>query len=90
MTRTQFYLYASASISAALAVGLVWYARAATISRRTGATSAVGVSAAAAGGGSNGAAAAAAGAVGGVAHAAGGVISGVLGWIGLGGGGGRG
>lgn len=82
MTRTQFYLYASASVSAALAVGLVWYARAASISRRTGgATSAAAGSSSA--GGLNGAAAA----VGGVAHAAGGVISGVLGWIGLGGGG---
>ncbi|GAA5970266.1 hypothetical protein JCM8115_003137 [Rhodotorula mucilaginosa] len=91
MTRTQFYLYASASVSAALAVGLVWYARAASISRRTGglATAAAAAGGGGGGGGSNGAGAAAAAAVGGVSHAAGGVISGVLGWIGLGGGGGR-
>ncbi|GAA5985809.1 hypothetical protein JCM10908_007120 [Rhodotorula pacifica] len=84
MTRTQFYLYASASVSAALAVGLVWYARAAAVSRRTGIITSATV---AAGGASTGAGGAAAG---GVAQAAGGAISGLLGWIGLGGGGGGG
>ncbi|GAA5881664.1 hypothetical protein JCM3774_005712 [Rhodotorula dairenensis] len=84
MTRTQFYLYASASVSCVLAAGLVWYARVAAVSRRSGLASAAGGSGA---GGSGAGAAAAAAAGGGMANAAAGAMSGLLGWIGLGGGG---
>ncbi|POY72027.1 hypothetical protein BMF94_4942 [Rhodotorula taiwanensis] len=79
MTRTQFYLYASASISAAVAVGLVWYSRASAVSRLTGGGAG---GRAGPGGGGGGQGAAAAGAAGAVA--AKGAVSSLMSWLGIG------
>ncbi|GJN94539.1 hypothetical protein Rhopal_007622-T1 [Rhodotorula paludigena] len=77
VTRMQLYVYASAGLTASLAVGLVWWIRWGR-GHLLGAGGAGGAGLGASGGGGGGGGAAGAG-----VHAAGGVLGTVLGWLGM-------
>lgn len=77
VTRMQLYVYASAGLTASLAVGLVWWIRWGR-GHLLGAGGAGGVRSGASGGGGG-----AGGAAGAGVHAAGGVLGTVLGWLGM-------